>query len=599
MEPTSTSSSSPDSIGSLKRPLDDNSADESTKRFKCEPCNKYFKEHKSLLRHERENSKHRWQPTNMTSTFTCQLCPKTFARAHDRERHFKEQHHDGKVPCADCGKSMRPKVPHKCSAGTNLHTRHDSVVSESSSATTNTDLSTCQGLPEANHTAIMDKLSDQLNHTSLSSSVVCPSLYKKQVRAAKPNRLLPCGLCRIEFEIHDPTALFQHLKDHMNGFNGAYRCEECEIEFVSASDLEKHLASAEKNDCGFLFHHRSPCTGHHPPPRPKNGPRLLLDSDNDRFSFCYRLRAWEHSQLAAYVYSIKELNRSKINSRHAVSEHVRQLHPSSCHYCQIVEFHRQEIGAIDELGIEPKYSNFDFKRQCPSVRIVDKATSTLMLHLSQPETGSLCWKVKRRSSFSEGCQADTARGHLRYLASKQQRMYKTRRGATAPDPAFFADSWLQLLHRACTSGDLELARSAVSEVKDINGHDLQGNNALHLSVLASAADVAELLLQSGAHISPRNREGKTPLFVALQRGYTDAIQLLIKHGATNLCRACKGSMYGFDHASIVGLLLNAGPDKGRCKECDGLVEQRLKERSSMAAGVFQRLGSMTRRMHMR
>ena len=84
------------------------SYNEPNKKFKCEPCHVYFTEHKSLLRHQRENKKHRLPQFDPSSDILCDVCQKSFARAHDLERHRKEQHLDGKMSCPKCGKEFGP-----------------------------------------------------------------------------------------------------------------------------------------------------------------------------------------------------------------------------------------------------------------------------------------------------------------------------------------------------------------------------------------------------------------------------------------------------------------------------------------------------------
>lgn len=511
------------STTSRKRQHGNNGLEDSSKKFKCEPCNKFFKEHKSLLRHERENSKHEQHPWNRLSSIVCRLCTKTFSKVHDQERHFREQHSlDGKVPCQQCGKVIRPKTPHKCSVPIKLPSPHDSVMSESSSSTMNTDLSACQGLPEANHTAIMDTLSDQLSRISLKNNAMCPTVYKKQVRTVKASRLLPCGLCRMEFEIHDHAALFQHLKDHMDGFNGLCRCKVCEIDFMSSSDLKKHEASAAKGDCGFFFHHKSPCTGHHPL-RKAPLSDLTLANDDDRFTFCYRIRVWEQSQLASYISSIHRLNVEAFEHEPASNPEAHNV--ACCAYCQILQFHQMEVslertsGGIGNTGWS-----------CPSVNLAQNASKTLVHLLSQPSAGALHW-IRRRNSFSEGCRAETTSVHLRILQPPV--IFQTRHGTLAPDPAYFAQCWLQILHRACISGDLQLVQSAIRNGANVHAQDFEGRAALHLSVLSGNVDVIELLLRSDARIDAHTLGHETPLFIAVKHGAVDIVRLLIKYGAMN------------------------------------------------------------------
>lgn len=119
--------------------------------------------------------------------------------------------------------------------------------------------------------------------------------------------VVPCGICRKSFDAALPQALFAHLAGHFDRRYIYNRCEACQINFVSMQDLRAHLKSVVLNrTCGYMFNHNHPCGGHHPPRRrPGRGiapiqQKAAADKDSDRFDFCYRLRGWEHAQLASY-----------------------------------------------------------------------------------------------------------------------------------------------------------------------------------------------------------------------------------------------------------------------------------------------------------
>ena len=104
-----------------------------------------------------------------------------------------------------------------------------------------------------------------------------------------------CSLCQRPFETQDNRTLCRHLNAHFNQLLEGHICTECNIKFVHAKDLHKHLEHARSGSCGINFCHKMQCTGHQGPMEEAGHHKIALDSD--RFEFCFRLRQWEHAQL--------------------------------------------------------------------------------------------------------------------------------------------------------------------------------------------------------------------------------------------------------------------------------------------------------------
>ena len=58
-----------------------------------------------------------------------------------------------------------------------------------------------------------------------------------------------------------------------------------------------------------------------------------------------------------------------------------------------------------------------------------------------------------------------------------------------------------------------------------------GNTPLHLAAIRGFIDLTQLLVTSGAEVNAINRGKLTPLDEAIRYGYSDIIDLLLKHGA--------------------------------------------------------------------
>ena len=100
-----------------------------------------------------------------------------------------------------------------------------------------------------------------------------------------------------------------------------------------------------------------------------------------------------------------------------------------------------------------------------------------------------------------------------------------------------------------------------------NSNDSDGNSALHWAARKGHADVAAMLLGSGAHVNSRNAEGSTPLHWAARKQHVPLLRVLIeggaelstvnKWGATALEQA-----QSFDQRDAVALLKEAAKRQG-------------------------------------
>ncbi len=129
---------------------------------------------------------------------------------------------------------------------------------------------------------------------------------------------------------------------------------------------------------------------------------------------------------------------------------------------------------------------------------------------------------------------------------------------------------------------------------DVNARDKDGYTALMRACANGHTDTARLLIEKGADVKAKSEDGKTALMAACANGHTDTAQLLIEKGAdvkakseygdTALMWACVNG-----HADVAQLLIEKGADvKARnkggytalmlaCKKGYADVEQLLEE----------------------
>ncbi|WP_257282218.1 ankyrin repeat domain-containing protein [Endozoicomonas sp. ISHI1] len=126
---------------------------------------------------------------------------------------------------------------------------------------------------------------------------------------------------------------------------------------------------------------------------------------------------------------------------------------------------------------------------------------------------------------------------------------------------FFPD---QAFYRGCFRGDLDQLEKSLAEGVNVNAA-LDDFTALMLASILGHKDIVERLINAGANLNARNKNGATALFMAAQENNTDCVKILIEakadlnartmDGATPLLIAAKKG-----HTDIVKLLIEAKAD---------------------------------------
>ena len=476
MDSDATSTNSCGSTQSRKRNLPHDASSGSVKKFRCEPCDQDFTRHGSLLRHMRETKKHQQLSLDTIVELSCEICWKTFTRPHDLDRLREDQHPDGEISGTGCGTRIRQNTLHENCRGSQRATVESDLASESASANTSNarDLTQPHRISKEQVDVVMDSLTAQLKGVVIRSAPMTLRAYKKQVRTADLHRLLPCGICRMEFEITNVEKLIQHLKAHYESLNGSHRCNICEINFVHEADLSRHLYDARAGNCGFHFKHKEVCSGHHPPQRATPS-SVIHETDDHRFNFAYRLRTWEHSKLKSFLSSLEPLIESKV------------------------------------LGVGAQMTAWS-----EGYRSVERSLAGMNRGAMSAQQYRHAWSMKCRTIA-------------------QQHPVQTHENAYG-EPDYSADLGCEeflrnMLHSAANSADIDLLAFALACDVDVNASTENGQTALHTAVAGGNSQVATLLLDAGADVNLTDSNREPPLMIAVRCKNWSVARQLVDHGA--------------------------------------------------------------------
>ena len=120
------------------------------------------------------------------------------------------------------------------------------------------------------------------------------------------------------------------------------------------------------------------------------------------------------------------------------------------------------------------------------------------------------------------------------------------------------------LDYATRGGHEDVVRLLIEQGANIEAHNTYGNStALHTACVNARNEVVLLLLEHNARIDARNRNGHTPLYLAIHNNHKATAMLLIEKGADTKARAQTGESLlhiaaSQGHVELVSLLLSRG-----------------------------------------
>ena len=129
----------------------------------------------------------------------------------------------------------------------------------------------------------------------------------------------------------------------------------------------------------------------------------------------------------------------------------------------------------------------------------------------------------RGGSFVTPLHASAARGYLDVCSLLLDHF---------PNPDIPEGRYNQtVLHLISHEGHLEIGKYLLHRGADIDAQERDGWTPLYIAVLCGQLEFARMLLERGAAVHTPDHIGQTPLHVASREGFVQAVRLLLEHGA--------------------------------------------------------------------
>jgi len=133
---------------------------------------------------------------------------------------------------------------------------------------------------------------------------------------------------------------------------------------------------------------------------------------------------------------------------------------------------------------------------------------------------------------------------------------------SAPEAGPLPDADVALLE-AASEGRVHDVRTLLDQGADVNLKARDGSTPLMFAALGGRTEVVSLLLERGTDVNAEDEHGWTTLMLAAQGGHTEVVDLLLEHGAdvnarTHVGLTALGLAKGYGHTEVVSLLLERG-----------------------------------------
>jgi hypothetical protein len=133
------------------------------------------------------------------------------------------------------------------------------------------------------------------------------------------------------------------------------------------------------------------------------------------------------------------------------------------------------------------------------------------------------------------------------------------------------------LVKAVYRGNVAEARALLDSGADVNWRSRDGWPLLHYAVSGGHAEAVRLLLKAGADVNAQTRDGVTPVINAIEWGYAEVVEVLLAHEADLTAqdeygRTALKMAADLGHSRIVALLQTAKTKEMRVSDIHELTK---------------------------
>lgn len=165
-------------------------------------------------------------------------------------------------------------------------------------------------------------------------------------------------------------------------------------------------------------------------------------------------------------------------------------------------------------------------------RLTRKAESESRIHTSKDDNLHLALDISRATTVPPKAFSTPTLPKPQPPSPTHRRDSSVHSSTTAPRPKDVDRNGRTPLARACHDGDAERVSTLIIAPNDmLNRPDYAGNTPLPLAVAKGHTEVVSMLIEAGADVNNVNHQGETPLKDAIDRGDVDVIGLLRRAGA--------------------------------------------------------------------
>ncbi len=288
------------------------------------------------------------------------------------------------------------------------------------------------------------------------------------------------------------------------------------------------------------------------------------------------VRKGDIDQVRAALRANPELARAKDTDRDNSTALGQAIHSGQFDLVELLLDYGAEINGTDRSGHSPLHLATEMGRkdlvELLLARQANIEARTLKgetaLHIAARRNQFKVARVLLESHANPQAQDYLGRVPLQFARDKRVAALLKEHGATGSTP-FATRADAETLLDAISAGHEEKVQAILQENPDYANAEQDWVNhwtVLHTAAAEGRATITEMLLNAGANINARNKEGETPLFWAVRKCHAHVVEVLLAQNAdinaaeSNNLRTPLHEAVLHGHREITGMLQAKGAD---------------------------------------